>query len=88
MLVNIVYDNQKDRKLFELVQVKIPIFFNFIDLTTIKGHKEGLKLKGYYGAKLNPFIEVKDDLNLLVKVFYSENGNAINQFTNWINNEN
>lgn len=85
MQVTVIYDNLKDRKLFELVSINIPVFFNFLDLNTTKGHKEGTKIKGYYGAKKNPFVEVKDNLDSLVKVFYSENGNAINQFITWIN---
>lgn len=62
--------------------------FNFIDINTRKGKKEGWSLKNYYGAKLNPFILIKKD-DKPIKAFYSETGeNTIQNLLNFLDNEN
>ena len=85
MVANIVYSDDKDRKLLELVPNNFPIFINFINFNSGTGRKEAYKIKGRWGAKLNPFVEILDDKNEIVRCFYSENGNAIFKMVNWLN---
>ena len=80
----VIYDNDKDREHLELVDSKFPIFISCIDFNTLKGRKEAYKIKAHWGAKLNPFVVVKDNEKVL-KVFYSERDNAINQLINYLN---
>ena len=88
MLVKVVYSNNKDKELLSLIDTSIPFFIHYIDSKTINGKKEAIGLKSHWAAKLEPFVEVTGEDNF-VKVFYSETGeNAINQFINFINNEN
>ena len=52
-------------------EVKTPLTFNFIDITSKKGKKDGWAIKSYWGAKLDPFILIVRD-GTPVKAFYSE----------------
>ena len=52
-------------------EVKTPLTFNFIDITSKKGKKDGWAIKSYWGAKLDPFILIVKD-GTPVKAFYSE----------------
>ena len=83
MEANIVYSNIKDREFFDSIELKFPIFFNYIN-----DRKEAYKLKAHWGAKKDPFIVLSDN-NKIVKVFYSDvaGDNALIQFINYINND-
>lgn len=52
-------------------EVKASLTFNFIDITSKKGKKDGWAIKSYWGAKLDPFILIVRD-GTPVKAFYSE----------------
>ena len=52
-------------------EVKTSLTFNFIDITSKKGKKDGWTIKSYWGAKLDPFILIVRD-GTPVKAFYSE----------------
>ena len=80
MNVKIIYSNEKDRELFNLNDLKFPIFVEYINMNTIKGKKEGWKILNYYGTSKTPFVELDSSIP-----FYSENGNAIYQLINYIN---
>lgn len=87
--VTIVYDNKQDRELVELINTKLSFFVDFIDMNCVNGRKEGFKILNYWSAKKLPFVVVKeDDTEKLPKVFYSETGNAINQFIKWYESKN
>ena len=81
----IIYDNNKDRELFELINSKFPIFVSYINFNTTNGRKEAYKIKSYWGAVKNPFVVVSEN-DQIINVFYSEKGeNAINQLINFLN---
>lgn len=80
MNVKLVYDDDKDRRLMELIDTKTPIFIDFINCNTVDGKKEAYRIKSHWAAKMNPFIEVDQKV-----VFYSEKNNAVNQFIQWLN---
>lgn len=42
-------------------EVKASLTFNFIDITSKKGKKDGWAIKSYWGAKLDPFILIVRD---------------------------
>lgn len=85
MIINVVFDNEKDRKLLELIPSNIPVFINFINFNTHSGRKEAYKIKGKWAAKVNPFVEVLDDDNKVLRCFYSEKQSAINQLIQFLN---
>jgi hypothetical protein len=85
MTANVIYDNDKDRKLLELTPNKFPIFINFIDFNSINGRKEAYRIKGKWAARANPFVEVLDDEDKVLRCFYSENQSAINQLIQFLN---
>jgi len=87
MTAKIVFKDLKDKEFFDLVDLKTPIFVEFINIDTVKGKKEGWKLMNYYGTTTFPFIELEIDESNRIP-FYSERGNAVGQFINYINNEN
>ena len=83
----IVYDNNKDRELLELIDSKFPIFIHYINFNTVKGRKEAYRIKSEWGAKMNPFVVIEHDSSeTLPQVFYTESGsNAIQQLINYLN---
>lgn len=87
MTAKIVFKDLKDKEFFDLVDLKTPIFVEFINIDTVKGKKEGWKLMNYYGTTTFPFIELEIDESNRIP-FYSERGNAVGQFINYINDEN
>ena len=58
-----------------------------LDVETLKGKKEAFKLKSHWGARLDPFIIIEDN-GKAIKAFYTEAGDAISEFLNYIENEN
>lgn len=84
MNVTVVYDNDKDRELLESVDSKFPVFVNLINYNSLKGRKEAFQIKSEWGARLNPFVTVEKD-DKIIKVFYSEKNNAINQLIDYLN---
>jgi len=85
MEATIIYDNKKDKELLSLIDSKVPIFINYINVNTPKGKKEAFKIKSHWAAKMNPFVVLKDNDNV-IDVFYSEKDNAIYQLINYLNN--
>jgi hypothetical protein len=81
----VVYDNIKDKELLDKINLKVPFFIEYINVNTKDGKKEGFRVKSHWGARLNPFVELLDDENKIIKVFYSEKNNAINQLTAYLN---
>ena len=86
MTAKIVFKDLKDKEFFDLVDLKTPIFVEFINIDTVKGKKEGWKLMNYYGTTTFPFIELEIDESNRIP-FYSERGNAVGQFINYLNND-
>lgn len=84
MKVKIVYDNLKDKELVEFVQFPAPYFIEYIDTNTRTGLKESYKIKGQFGARKNPFVVLYDDEDKFIKCFWSENGNAVQEFINYL----
>ena len=83
--INVIYDDDKDRKLIELVPNKVPVFINFINFNTVDGRKEAYKIKSHWAAKMNPFVEILNEDDTIDKVFYSEEINAAQQLITWFN---
>lgn len=72
--VYIVYDNEADLKLLE---DNTTGFIHSFDMNYYSDKKKGYKLKGAWGAKLNPFILVEKDGHP-IKCYYTESGtNAV-----------
>ena len=72
MIIKLVFNDSID-KIGDWKQSPI---FHLIDMNTVKGRKEGFKLKSHWGAKLNPFAIVYQD-DIPVKAFYSESGKDV-----------
>jgi len=83
MTATVVYKDLKDKEFLDKINLEIPFFFEYIDINTVKGKKEGWKLMNYYGTNKFPFVEIDNEIP-----FYSEEGNAIFQLINYLNNEN
>ena len=81
----VVYDNIKDKELLDKIDLGVPFFIDYIDARTLKGRKESYRIKGPWSAKFNPFIELYDEEDKIIKVFYSEMGNACNQLIAYLN---
>lgn len=86
MKVVLVYDNIKDKELLELAEFPTPYFIEYVDTFTHDGLKESYRIKGQFGARLNPFIVIYNNEDKFVQCFWSENGNAVQQFLNYLNN--
>lgn len=81
--VSIVYNNEEQiKKVRELDNDSLT--FNFIDITTKKGKKDGWALKNYWGSRLDPLAVVSKD-NKPIKVFYSEAENVIDNLISYLN---
>lgn len=80
----VVYDNIKDKELLDNVNLEVPFFVDYINANTKSGKKQSYQIKSHWGAKLNPFIELYDN-NEIIQVFYSEKGNACNQLISYLN---
>jgi len=81
--ITIVYDDPSHRKLIEMINFKKETFLTWLDLNTMEGKKKGLKLKGQYGARKNPFVIIEKE-DKLEKVLWSEGkDDAINQLIKW-----
>lgn len=87
MNAKIVYKEYKDRELLDLNNLIIPIFIEYIDITTRKGKKEGWSILNYYGTTQTPFVELQLDNEKCI-AFYSEKGNAIYQLIKYVNDMN
>ena len=81
--VKLIYKDNKDKELFELLEFNVPVFIDYINMNTLNGIKEGKKILGYYGTSKVPFIEILEDNQRIP--FYSENGNPIYQIKNYLN---
>ena len=84
MTATVVYDNNKDRDLLNIINSKFPIFIEYIDYNTKNGRKEAFKIKSHWSAKLNPFVVITEGEDI-IKVFYSETQNAVQQLVNYLN---
>ena len=84
--VSVVYSDEKQiEKVREFSNGSLT--FNFIDITTKKGKKEGWALKNYFAAKLDPFAVVyKGDKP--IKAFYSEAENTIDSLLSYLQSHN
>ena len=80
-MITIVYSDPK-----QIESIKDIDGCQFIDILTKKGKKDGWAVKSHWGAKLDPFILIEDN-GKAIKAFYSEAGNAISEFLNYIENE-
>ena len=80
MKVKIVFDNDKDKELINLVNFSTPFFVEFIDARTKNGKSSAYKVKSEFGARMNPFVVVYNDEDKLESVFWSENQNACQSF--------
>lgn len=85
MTALVVYEDIKDKELLDVINLEVPFFISYIDLRTKNGKKEGFAIKSHWGAIKNPFIELHDDEDKIIKVFYSEESNACNQLIKYLN---
>ena len=53
----VVYDDIKDKELLDKIDLGVPFFIDYVDARTLKGKKEGYRIKRPWSAKLNPCIE-------------------------------
>lgn len=84
-MITIVYSDEKQiEKVKELNNDSLT--FNFIDITTRKGKKEGWKVKNHLAARLDPFVVVYKD-SKPIKAFYTEAGDAIEELIKYLKNE-
>ena len=81
--VYIIYNE----KLKTLDTSKYPVEFHFIDTSTKKGKKEGLKIKSKYAAKLEPFVLITDKEKPLA-AFYTEAEDVIDSLMKYLDNGN
>lgn len=85
MNIQIVYDNEKDKELLNLIDTTVPFYVDYININSAKGRKEGFKLMNYWSAKKLPLVIIKLD-NTTPIVKYSDIGeNAINQLIKYLN---
>lgn len=80
----ITYSDKQDRDYFENINIQYPVYLHFYNMTSAKDIKEGRHIKNYGAARKDPFVLVKEE-DKVIKCFYSENGNAINQLIKWLN---
>ena len=81
--VSVVYSDEKQiEKVREFNNDSLT--FNFIDISTRKGKKDGWALKNYWGARLDPLAVVSRDTKP-IKVFYSEAENVIDNLISYLN---
>ena len=80
-MITVVYNDPK-----QIESIRDMDNCQFIDILTKKGKKEGWAVKSHWGAKLDPFILIEDN-GKVTKAFYSEAGDAISEFLNYIENE-
>ena len=80
-MITVVYNDPK-----QIESIRDMDNCRFIDILTKKGKKEGWAVKSHWGAKLDPFILIEDN-GKVTKAFYSEAGDAISEFLNYIENE-
>ena len=88
--ITIVYNNNKDKELLDLIDTTIPFFINYINMNTVKGRSEGFKLMNYWSAKKLPLVIIEnEDSNILPIIKYSDIGeSAINQLIKYLNEYN
>ena len=86
MQATVVYANKKDKELLSLIDSGVPFFINYIDYNTKNGRKEAYTIKSKWSAKLNPFVVLQEGEEI-IKVFYSEKENAVQQLINYLKNE-
>lgn len=86
--VYVVFDNDDVvRRLGGAYTLKVSPLFHFIDSRTVNGQKEAFKLKGSWGARLDPFA-ITFDGDKAVKAFYSETGeNVIESLITFLNSQ-
>lgn len=82
MEVTIVYSNKKDKEFLDLINLETPIFIKYVN--SISDKKSAYQIKSYWGAKLDPFVVIQEE-DKIIKVFYSEKEDAINQLINYLN---
>ena len=80
-MITVVYNDPK-----QIESIKDIDGCQFIDILTKKGKKDGWAVKSHWGAKLDPFILIEDN-GKAIKAFYSEAGNAVEDFLKYIQNE-
>ena len=86
LTICLTYDNDNDYKRL-LDSINIDYYIEANDMQSRKGKTDGWKLKGKWGARLDPFIAVYEGDNIL-KCFYSEEGkDVIEQLKHWITND-
>ena len=78
----VIYYNNNDKELLAKIELTIPFLIEYINMNTSEVRKAGFKELNYWSAKKLPFVYVIDN-DKPIKVFYSEIGNAINQFIKW-----
>lgn len=80
----IIYNDKKDREFLNLIDSKFPIFIEYIDSSTKDGKKKSIQIKSHWGARKEPFVIVQEN-EKIIKVFYSEKSNAIQQLIDYLN---
>lgn len=84
--IYVVYTDSSIKEIYGDISLEISPFFHFIDLKSKDGRKEGLRIKSYWAARLDPFI-IMYDKTKPVRAFYQEDGNAVEKSIKYLNNE-
>lgn len=82
--VKFVYSNPTDAIDFITADYKGDFFIETIDEGSRKEKKKAYALKSEWGAKETPFAVVMDG-DKVIKAFYSEAGNVIEDLTKYLN---
>ena len=82
----VVYEDKRDRELLNLIYSEVPLFIDYIDFNTKNGRKEAYAVKSKWSAKMNPFVVLQEGEEI-IKVFYSEKENAVQQLINYLKND-
>ena len=87
IIVKIVYDSNMDTKFQEELVNNLPedVSVEIHDMAYTKSRKTGFKVKGAFSARLNPFVGIYKDKEIL-KGFYSEDAKnfSVNNIINFI----
>lgn len=81
--VYIVHNNENIDKVMESTD---SVTFNYIDIGTKKGKKEGWAIKNKWGSRSHPFALVVED-DRPIRAFYSEAEDVLTNLKKYLNGE-
>lgn len=89
MIIKIVYNSDLHNKFYyELLNKLHDITIETYDMKYTTDAKKGFKVKGTFGARLEPFVGLYTDEEKILKGFYSEASQCtIDSIINYLDNE-